>query len=160
MNADISVLSVGGMSGYDISNTCLHRTWALEACSARVDKVDTRQRSVNLRYRLANKLFHYHFPIPLPDLSKANQQILALVRNQTYDVLWIDKGITINKNTLIEAKKTNPSMVIVGYSPDEMTRRHNQSFDFIRSLPYYDYYVITKSYAVEEIGRASCRERV
>jgi spore maturation protein CgeB len=150
------VLSIGTFSGlYGINSTCLHRTMVLERISAKVDRIDTS--GYNLYYRVANRLFRHRFPIYLPDIPKANARIIDCVVNRHYDLVWIDKGITIYKSTLEQIKKHSPETIIVGYSPDLMTVKHNQSKQFIESLPFYDIYVTTKSYAVVDMYRMGCK---
>jgi hypothetical protein len=151
------VLSIGTFSGhYGIMSTCLHRTVVLEKIVAKVDRIDTS--GCNIYYRIANLLFRHCFSIYLPDIPKANEKIINKVRSKHYDLLWIDKGITIYKNTLRQVKELAPDIIIVGYSPDLMTVKHNQSKQFIESLPFYDIYVTTKSYAVGEMYRMGCKK--
>jgi hypothetical protein len=150
-------LSVGSFSShYGINSTCLHRTIVLEKLMARVDRIDTY--GCNINYRIANRIFRHLFSIYLPDIPKANDKIIDKVRTNHYDLIWIDKGITIYSNTLRKIKQLAPDIVIVGYSPDLMTRKHNQSKQFIESLPFYDVYVTTKSYAVDEMYRMGCKK--
>lgn len=75
-----------------------------------------------------------------------------------YDLIWIDKGIVINEATFKTMKSLQPQAKLVGYSPDYMCARHNQSKQFIDSLKYYDVYVTTKSYAVEQLKSMGCRD--
>ena len=151
------VLSIGTFSShYGINSTCLHRTLVLEKIMARVDRIDTS--GYNIYYRIANRIFRHFFSIYLPDIPKANEKIIDKVRTKHYDLIWIDKGITIHKNTLRQIKEFAPNVMIVGYSPDLMTVKHNQSKQFIESLPFYDIYVTTKSYAVGELYRMGCKK--
>jgi spore maturation protein CgeB len=57
---------------------------------------------------------------------------------------------------LRQIKKIHPSCVILGYSPDDMGSRHNQSGRFLRCLPWYDAYFTTKTYGVEELRAFGC----
>jgi hypothetical protein len=50
-----------------------------------------------------------------------------------------------------------PDCKIVGYSPDDMSTRHNQSRQFLAHLPLYDIYFTTKSYGVSELRALGCR---
>ena len=50
----ISILSIGGMDG--ISNTCLHRHWALEKVAHHIDVINSSMK-YNLCARIANRLF-------------------------------------------------------------------------------------------------------
>lgn len=155
----LKILSIGGFSGLGESNTCTLRDKVLQTFG-QVDHVDTTEIPYNLKYRICNKLFKLGLNTPLPDLSSANHKAAVLLENAPgrYDVIWIDKGIVLSKKTFELMRQTQPKAKIIGYSPDWMMGRHNQSRQFIESLPYYDCYVTTKSYAVDEMRRAGCRD--
>lgn len=144
-------LSVGPFPLEGLMNTTELRHRALTSHCSIVDKVITQR--VDFCHRVANKLFNFGIPVKLPDNTGANRRILELVQKNRYDLVWIDKGITIFADTLRETKRLQPHCKIIGYSPDLMTVRHNQSQQFLESLPEYDGYVTTKSYAVEEMSR-------
>ncbi|PWJ55988.1 glycosyl transferase family 1 [Dyadobacter jejuensis] len=148
----MKILSVGNMNG--TSNTCLHRHWALTKLTTKIDVVNTRDKKFTIWYKLANRLFQYGFPIRLPDSPKANKQILKLINatgNDYYDIIWIDKGITINPETLRCIKRLCPSTKIVSYSPDNMALRHNQSQNYLKCIPLYDIHFTTKSYILDKM---------
>ncbi len=154
---DYMVLSVGGFSSHGESNTCLHRTWALEHLCGTVDRVDTPTRPVSLRYKVANRLFNYGLPVALPDRGGANRKIRQAVTAKHYHIVWIDKGLTIDPSTLAYIKKVSPSTVIVSYSPDNMALRHNQSLNYLRCLPLYDYVFTNKSYIIPQMEALGAR---
>lgn len=143
------ILSVGTMSG--ISNTCRFRNMALEEIADIVDVVNSREKPINLWYKITYHLFLYGFPIRLPDCSKANKKIKKLIKINNYDIIWIDKGVTINPRTLRKIKKQQPNAKIVSYSPDNMALRHNQSQNFLKCIPLYDYHITTKSYIIDDM---------
>ncbi len=149
MPNNLKILSIGGFSGYGESNTCLHRTWALEHLGE-VDRIDTSSLPYPLYIRVINRLFQTGFGIPFLDYLEVNSSILKKISNKEYDVVWIDKGLFVNKSTLQKIKKINSKTQIIGYSPDDMSQRHNQSFNFIKSLPFYDCFVTTKSYIIND----------
>jgi len=103
-----------------------------------------------LYYRVLNKI------IGPPDFARANRQIIHLVRQDKFDILWVDKGLEIKPGTLRKAKELCPKMTIVGYSPDDMGSQHNQSKNFLACLPYYDCYCTTKTYNVQELKDLGC----
>jgi spore maturation protein CgeB len=148
----MKILSVGSLSG--LSNTCLHRHWALENIADHTDKVNSREKSTSIWYRIVFRLFQYGIPIRLPDASKANQKIVKFIINSIanpYDIVWIDKGLTINPETLLYIKKISPKTKIVSYSPDNMAMRHNQSQNFLECISLYDIHFTTKSYIVDKL---------
>jgi spore maturation protein CgeB len=91
------------------------------------------------------------------DIAGANEQILKLIKNNIYYILWIDKGLTIRPETLRTVKETNPKTIIAGYSPDDMINPDNQSNEFLKGLRYYDIFFTTKSYGVDELKELGCR---
>lgn len=150
------ILSIGTFTGQGISNTCLHRTWALEKLSE-VDRIDTTLKRNVLYYRIVNRLFvRHHLPVSFHE-RKLNRMIREQVRTKHYDVTWIDKGVFIEAKTLHFIKRMQSNCLVVGYSPDNMAERHNQSQVFLESFPYYDYYVTTKSYTVDTLRRMGCK---
>lgn len=137
-------------------HTCLQRLQALKDLGHSLTVVNcapdwARQ---NLRpplyYRVINKICGPY------DFAGANRQIIELVRQDRYDILWVDKGLEIKPETLRKAKELSPKITIVGYSPDDMGSRHNQTKNFLACLPYYDWYCTTKTYNVQELKDLGC----
>jgi spore maturation protein CgeB len=148
----MKILSVGNMSG--LSNTCLHRHWALEKIADEIDVVNSSKKKSSKWFRIVYHLFQYGLPLRLPDRSRANIKIVEFINksiNKPYDIVWIDKGITINPNTLKHIKKVSPTTKIVSYSPDNMALRHNQSQNYLECVPLYDIHFTTKSYILDDM---------
>lgn len=149
------VLSVGTFQ--KLSNTCLHRHWALKNIADKVDEVDTSADGVSWAFRIAYHMFLYGLPVPVPERQDENRRIRALVDANDYDVVWIDKGITIRASTLRYIRQRQPHALIISYSPDNMVLRHNQSKQFLDSISLYDYHVTTKSYILDDLRRLGAR---
>lgn len=145
----MKILSVGWFRS--VSSTSLHRHWALEKNADDIDKVEAGTVKTTLWFRIAYHSFQRGVSIRLPDQMKANAKIKALVSKNEYDVVWIDKGVTINRSTLIYIKQKSSRTKIVSYSPDNMALRHNQSLNYLQCLPYYDYVFTNKSYILEDM---------
>jgi len=141
------ILSVGGFEGK--SNTCLHRNWALHSIADSVDEVNTAKNPWSFWCRVCFYLFQKGFPIRIPENAGENSVIKQLVSRNHYDIVWIDKGQTILPETLKFVKSNSPSTILISYSPDNMAKRHNQTQQYIESLPYYDLIVTNKSYIVD-----------
>lgn len=147
----MKLLSVANFKSYGESNTALHRHKALsQIFDNNIEMVDTSFK-FGLFNRIINKLFNKGFNFNFFGINKLNEEIIRKVSNNHYNIIWIDKGIAIKPSTLEFVKKNSPNTIIIGYSPDEMTRRHNQSSFFLASLPLYDAYITTKSYAVNDL---------
>lgn len=151
----MKILSIGTFTGKGESNTCLHRTWALEKLG-QVTRIDSTLQHHKLWYRIVNRLFvRYHLPVHFHNLS-LNRNIIEAIDNNKYDIVWIDKGVFIESDTLKYIKRQQPQCVVVGYSPDNMAERHNQSQLFLDSIPFYDYYITTKSYTIRTLKEMGC----
>jgi len=85
------------------------------------------------------------------DTTGVNYKIIKALKDIPIDILWIDKGLTIKAETLRWVKRNVQNCIILGYSPDDMFSRHNQSREFLTGLKDYDLFVTTKSYGVEEL---------
>ncbi len=80
-----------------------------------------------------------------PLIRAINKFVLNDLQN-SYDLIWVDKGVFLKENTTkILREKAN---VLVHYTPDPAFTFH-KSAHFIRSLKYYDYLVTTKSYEMD-----------
>jgi hypothetical protein len=155
----MKVLYVGDIGA---GGTCLQRLQALQDLGHDVMPVNTaphgRPRVARaLLSRLGWRLFRAGLRTPGPlDLAGVNARILAACRTEAPDVLWIDKGLMIEAETLSAAKTLRPSCRILGYSPDDMGGRHNQSHQFLAHLTLYDCFFTTKSYGVPELLALGC----
>ncbi len=147
----MNILSVGWFQ--KVSNTSLHRHWALEKNASSIDKIDLGVAGASLKYKMAYHLFQKGISIRLPDEIGANVKIKECVLKKKYDILWIDKGVTINRETLFFVKQNSPKTKIVSYSPDNMVLRHNQSLNYLQSVPLYDYVFTNKSYILKDMKK-------
>lgn len=97
------ILSIGGMNG--LSNTCLHRHWALEKIADEIDVINTSSPST-LKYKI---IYHINLYSPiklnLPDPLHINKKIIEQVQVKQYDLIWIDKGNIIYPSTLKKSKR-------------------------------------------------------
>ena len=135
--------------------TCLQRMRALRDLGHDVVGVNTAEYRKSSRwgeqwYRLRNKL---DWPA---DRAEINRLVTRRVFDESFDVLWADKALTLWPETLVELKRKRPELTIVGYSPDDMGGSHNQSRYFLQSLPHYDLYITTKSFNVAELRELGC----
>lgn len=91
------------------------------------------------------------------DFAGVNKRILNRI-DRGFDILWIDKGLNISPQTVSQVKKTNPTLRLVFYSPDDMSNPANQSVQYLRSIPLYDLHVTTKSYNVTELKALGAKD--
>lgn len=137
-------------------STALHRKVALQELGHDVVGVDTtppnRQWEHWLSIRILRRLGY-----PL-DLAGANRQVLSHIERNPFDILWVDKGLTISPKTLLAVKSRYPDCWLVSYSPDDMLNPRNQSRRYLASVPLYDLHVTTKSYNVTELKDLGARD--
>lgn len=136
--------------------TCLQRMRALQRLGHEISEIDTCPSKVKAAqerflYRVRRRLFGPK------DLAGANAAILRRVAEGRADILWLDKGLTIEAKTIERVKKARPECRVIGYSPDDMAGSHNQSRQFLEHLPLYDLFFTTKSFGVEELKGMGCR---
>ena len=150
------ILSVGSLSG--MSNTCLHRNWALHKIAEEVEEVNTEVHPWSMECRIRYHLFCWGFPVRITENDGENAKICQLVSKYSYDLVWIDKGQTIAPETLTYIKQISPKTILVSYSPDNMVLRHNQTQQYLECVPLYDYIVTNKSYTMESLKRMGAKE--
>lgn len=153
----MKLLSLANFSRYGETNTALHRHRALcKIFSNQVDEFNT-DFHFGFSNKVLNKVFMKGINFPFIGTTNLNKKLILQVEQNDYTIIWIDKGIAIKARTLKKIKAFNPNILIIGYSPDEMTQRHNQSADFLSSLPYYDAYITTKSYAINDLKKIGAK---
>ncbi len=117
----------------------------------------TQGRYAKMYDRVAGKLFRLGICLISPsDRRGINERILSLAGKKSLDLLWMDKALTVERKTLARFRELNPKTVIAGYSPDDMGSKHNQSRQFLASLPCYNVYFTTKSFGVQELRSLGC----
>jgi spore maturation protein CgeB len=145
--------------GPDIAgSTTLQRLHALRELSHNIAFVSTAKRDpsnaarLSLFTRVQRKVFGPQ------DKTAANSRILAAIQKTQFDIIWIDKGLTIQPGTLKSIREIQPNSRIVGFSPDDMMNPANQSKAFLLGLPKYHFFVTTKSYNVAELKALGCHQ--
>ncbi len=138
-------------------STCRQRLLALEKLGHRVTPVDLvpgdlAARRLTFGWRVRNRLFGEH------DESRVNERLLALASQFHPDVLWVDKGLTVEPETLIALRAAWPLAVLVNYSGDDMFNPRNQTPAWRAGIPLYDLFATTKSFNVPELQAAGARD--
>lgn len=105
--------------------------------------------SATIQYRIVNYLFQRGLPISLPDIGSSNEKLRSMVSQKEYDVIWIEKGLTISYNTLRHVKQTLPHAFLVNITPDNMMERPWQSQQYLKCIPLYDLHITTKPFIID-----------
>jgi spore maturation protein CgeB len=92
-----------------------------------------------------------------PLIKNINQYIVKSIRNNNYDLIWVDKAVFITSKTtqLLKSKTSN----LVHFTPDPAFTFH-QSKHFHGSLSLYDYVITTKSYELEDYYKRCSKSKV
>jgi len=85
-----------------------------------------------------------------PLIGKVNRYVLDNLKNQHYDLIWVDKAIYLTKKTTQVLREHTDKLV--HFTPDPAFTFH-QSKLFYESMPLYDYMITTKSYEMEDFVR-------
>lgn len=151
-DAAVRITYVGDLS---IGSTSLMRLRALQALGHETEGVDTACRYYGLKGLMERAILRTGWH---PDSSGTNHKLLDAVRRSRPDLIWVDKGLSIAPATLIEIRKL--SIKLVHYSPDDMSGRHNQTWQYLKCIPLYDLHVTTKSFNVSELKQKGARSVV
>ncbi|NQV56039.1 MAG: glycosyltransferase [Rhodospirillales bacterium] len=90
----------------------------------------------------------YRMRLP-DDAVGANASILKHMDENKYDILWLERGVTIRPSTLEAIKSSHPSTRLVWYSEDDMMNLRQISRWTERALALFDLWVTTKSMNAE-----------
>ncbi len=154
MTAPLEILYVGPLNA---GTTSRQRSVALGRLGHRVTGVDlvpgdlpARHRS--LPWRVRRRLFGD------PDDSQLNHRLLAHPGTLVPDVVWVDKGLTVEPGTLRSLRQRWPRAIQVNYSGDDMFNPHNQTRAWRACLPLYDVFATTNGLNVPELQAAGARD--
>ena len=134
--------------------TTKQRLMALADLSVKVDIVYTYRldEKINLFRKLSRSVkFRLGY---FPERNKENEKILDHLYRNNYDILFIEKGLSIKPKTINKAKKLRPRIRIISYSLDDVMNKRNSSVYYQRSIPLYDFHFTNKKYNVPELENA------
>lgn len=153
----LRILAVSPLSAYGGFNTSIHRVHALEALGASVAQLDMSAGEVTGRVdRVLNALFQRGVSVPVRDTSGVRARLLGAVARERWDWIWLEKAMMVGRATLAAVRARQPHARLIGFSPDDMHARHNQSRQFLEALPLYTDFITTKSYNVDELQQRGC----
>lgn len=78
-----------------------------------------------------------------PLIKRTNVFIAQRIKNIKYDLIWVDKGVYIKKETTLMLRSKTDKLV--HFTPDPAFTFH-KSNHFNNSLKYYDFVITTKSF--------------
>ncbi len=128
--------------------TCRERMTALQELGHKVRGIDAGTR-LNLLQRIFEKIAH--FAGWSPDLAGLNRQIINQMRQETFDVLWVDKGTAIRAKTLQLAKQLQPDCRLVHLNPDDPFGQFRKGWKvFLKAIPFYDLHFVARTPNISE----------
>jgi hypothetical protein len=141
-------------------STAEHRLKAIHRLGCRVTALDTtlpfgKYETSFLKLKKAHSFFvktNNYF-----DWNLINYRAKRLLNDAFFDVVWIDKGQSIQPDLLDYIKSRSPKTCVVNYSPDDMFNPKNQTTPWRSCLPKYDLFVTTKTYNVGEYLEAGAK---
>jgi spore maturation protein CgeB len=92
-----------------------------------------------------------------PERNNENAGIIKALQKKSYDILFVEKGLSVRRSTLVKAKTLHPGMKLVSYSLDDMMNPHNSSRQFRKALTIYDYHFTNKKYNIEELKKLGAK---
>ena len=92
-----------------------------------------------------------------PLINNINKYIVAALKEEAYDLIWVDKAVFLTPKTT--ALLRSRASKLVHFTPDPAFTFHKSKL-FLKSLPYYDFLVTTKSYELEHYYKYIKTEKV
>lgn len=92
-----------------------------------------------------------------PERNDENKKVIEALKNKRYDILFVEKGLSIMRSTLLKAKAMQPDIKMLSYSLDDMMNPGNSSRQYRGALDLYDYHFTNKRYNVDELKASGAR---
>jgi hypothetical protein len=145
------VLYVGSLQS---GSTALHRMVALQQLNLTVTPFDIYPYLIE-GSKLARSM-HHRFAWGLA-ISRLNQALQTAAGDLDVDLVWIDKGTWVHRETL--RILAGPERRLVHFAGDSMILL-NRSRHFVASIPSYDILITTKSFEVDSYRSLGARQVV
>lgn len=136
-------------------STCLMRMNALKSLGHKLKGIDILPGNFSLNKILdrINYRLDYRF-----DFENLNNKILKEIKNQYFDIIWIDKGKRVFPETLKKIKSLNPSIKIVHINPDDPFGKFKTGWKtFIKAIPFYDIHFVAREVNVPEYKHSGAK---
>ena len=149
----LSILFVGPVLP---GSTTLQRLRALQDLGCRTVSVSSKEDPAALIHkppllrRLCNRMLGPGDPL------RVNDRMRAHVERDAFDLVWIEKGLMVRPESLAFIRQRQPHCRLVGFSPDDMMNKGNQSKFFLQGLSLYHHFITTKSFHVTELRALGC----
>lgn len=88
-----------------------------------------------------------------PERNNENMQIIKQTSLNQFDILFIEKGLSIRPSTLKKVKLCQPNIKIVSYLLDDLKNWTSNSWYYRRSLNLFDFHFSMNFWNVEELKK-------
>lgn len=149
----MKILYVGGLYK---GCTGLSRKVALEQLGHQVIPFDT----TNSICRMSKKSNYLTRRIEWgPAIWALNKELRSFLKNYDYDVVWVAKGIWLNRKTVELLKKGNKATV-VHYNPDDPFGKLGKTGwqTFLKAIPSYDIHFVRRTVNIQEYKNAGANK--
>ena len=148
------ILSIGPFSK-ERNNTTAHRSDCLKEYASYFEEFDS-SFTFNFFQKVIYKLISLGFVLRLPDCSNINAKLLKLLTSKEFDLIWIDKGNIISKNTLNKIRILQPKAKLVHYMIDDFMNPNHKTKQIMETINSYDLYVVNRKVNVTELKNLGC----
>jgi spore maturation protein CgeB len=142
--------------------TCLMRCDTLAALGHDVTPVNSAPPASLRKSRRLISRIRNRFLSPFDD-AEVGAQLLAEFRSKPYDMLWLDKIVTVSPGVLAELKRLQPTARLVSYNPDDPFGADiGRPFwrKFLAGLPLLDVCLVPRHVNVFEYMAAGARRAI
>lgn len=138
--------------------TCLQRMDSLKALGHDVIGIDSTEPVANgsvERFR-RSLLWRAGYPV---DVRRVNGRITGVISEFRPDIVWVDKGLTVERQTLEAVRASSPETLLVHFNPDDPFGRYGKAGwrTFLAALPLYDVHFVPRMVNVEEYRQHGAR---
>ncbi|MDG2287616.1 MAG: glycosyltransferase [Candidatus Marinimicrobia bacterium] len=89
------------------------------------------------------------------NLKTANNRLINDFKKVNPDLVWIDKGTYIYKETLEGIKKNNPNTIMVHHNTDDIESDKHQFDNYLSSLDLYDAHFTCNKFNIDYLKKIS-----
>jgi spore maturation protein CgeB len=89
-----------------------------------------------------------------PMISRINSVITKKIKNSTYDIVWVDKGVFIKPEIIQQLRSKTKKLIHL--TPDPAFLYHKSRF-FNKSVKFYDYCITTKSFEIDLYNKSGAQ---
>lgn len=94
-----------------------------------------------------------------PGVAKLNAVIKQRVKQERFDLVWVDKGVSVRAETLRWIKRQQPECLLLHLNPDDPFGEFRRGWKvFLKAIPYYDAHFVARTQNVEEFKNMGGRD--